>query len=92
MLVRVFTVSCALWLSAQVDTLKITDDDAAFILGKGGKTKEKQLSAIQYPCKLVGDTARRVVTIRSTGSTRNPRDPKKSQPFAIPIWSRCIPV
>jgi len=22
-----------------VDTLKITDDDAAFILGKGGKTK-----------------------------------------------------
>mmetsp|Transcript_52408 Transcript_52408/g.114369 ORF Transcript_52408/g.114369 Transcript_52408/m.114369 type:complete len:596 (-) Transcript_52408:36-1823(-) len=24
-----------------VDTLKITDDDAAFILGKGGKTKEK---------------------------------------------------
>ena len=25
----------------QVDTLKITDDDAAFILGKGGKTKEK---------------------------------------------------
>eukprot|EP00929_Paragymnodinium_shiwhaense_P088675 TRINITY_DN489_c0_g1_i1.p1 TRINITY_DN489_c0_g1~~TRINITY_DN489_c0_g1_i1.p1 ORF type:complete len:243 (+),score=63.34 TRINITY_DN489_c0_g1_i1:98-826(+) len=24
-----------------VDTMKITDDDAAFILGKGGKTKEK---------------------------------------------------
>lgn len=24
-----------------VDTIKITDDDAAFILGKGGKTKEK---------------------------------------------------
>merc|ERR1719253_2374032 len=24
-----------------VDTLKITDDDAAFVLGKGGKTKEK---------------------------------------------------
>lgn len=24
-----------------VDTLKISDDDAAFILGKGGKTKEK---------------------------------------------------
>merc|ERR1719182_1221255 len=24
-----------------VDTLKITDDDAAFILGKGGKTKMK---------------------------------------------------
>merc|ERR1719253_1073533 len=23
------------------DTMKITDDDAAFILGKGGKTKEK---------------------------------------------------
>ena len=25
-----------------VDTLKITDDDAAFILGKGGKTKDFQ--------------------------------------------------
>ena len=24
-----------------VDSLKVTDDDAAFILGKGGKTKEK---------------------------------------------------
>lgn len=24
-----------------VDTMKITDDDAAFILGKGGRTKEK---------------------------------------------------
>jgi len=24
-----------------VDTMKISDDDAAFILGKGGKTKEK---------------------------------------------------
>ena len=24
-----------------MDTIKITDDDAAFILGKGGKTKEK---------------------------------------------------
>ena len=30
--------------SLEVDTLKITDDDAAFILGKGGKTKEKTLS------------------------------------------------
>lgn len=32
------------WAQPQVDTLKITDDDAAFILGKGGKTKEKPLS------------------------------------------------
>jgi len=24
-----------------IDTMKISDDDAAFILGKGGKTKEK---------------------------------------------------
>ena len=33
-------------LRTQVDTLKITDDDAAFILGKGGKTKEKTLGTV----------------------------------------------
>eukprot|EP00971_Amphidinium_carterae_P025423 501826-Amphidinium_carterae.1 len=33
-----------------VDTMKITDDDAAFILGKGGKTKEKiaRVSEVLY--------------------------------------------
>lgn len=29
----------------QVETIKISDDDAAFILGKGGKTKEKLLDS-----------------------------------------------
>ena len=43
---------------AKVDTLKITDDDAAFILGKGGKTKEKCLHATSFfaPRKWMGST------------------------------------
>ena len=28
--------------------MKITDDDAAFILGKGGKTKEKTLGTVGF--------------------------------------------
>jgi len=35
-----------------VDTLKITDDDAAFILGKGGKTKEKIAKVSQCEIEL----------------------------------------
>lgn len=35
-----------------VDTLKITDDDAAFILGKGGKTKEKIANVSQAEIEL----------------------------------------
>lgn len=33
---------CKLWMGVfhEVDSMKITDDDAAFILGKGGKTKD----------------------------------------------------
>ena len=31
---------CKLWMGHEVDSMKITDDDAAFILGKGGKTKD----------------------------------------------------
>lgn len=33
--------SCAQIAMPEVDTLKISNDDAAFILGKNGKTKEK---------------------------------------------------
>mmetsp|Transcript_43786 Transcript_43786/g.79143 ORF Transcript_43786/g.79143 Transcript_43786/m.79143 type:complete len:644 (-) Transcript_43786:152-2083(-) len=35
-----------------VDTIKITDDDAAFILGKGGKTKEKIARVAQAEIEL----------------------------------------
>ncbi|CAE8650973.1 unnamed protein product, partial [Polarella glacialis] len=35
-----------------VDTIKITDDDAAFVLGKGGKTKEKIARVAQAEIEL----------------------------------------
>ena len=37
-----------------VDTLKITDDDAAFILGKGGKTKDRIRDSRARGFKLYG--------------------------------------
>ena len=37
-------------LRSEVDTMKITDDDAAFILGKGGKTKAAPTCCEQLSC------------------------------------------
>ena len=37
---------------AEVDTLKLTDGDAAFLLGKGGKTKAKLARVSQADLEL----------------------------------------
>ena len=38
---------CPARSGSEVDTMKITDDDAAFILGKGGKTKARALGGLE---------------------------------------------
>lgn len=40
---------CKLRMGHEVDSMKITDDDAAFILGKGGKTKDGWIASSNGP-------------------------------------------
>ena len=79
-----------------VDTLKITDDDAAFILGKGGKTKDfchgrLATTHLKRGCEvLIGqDTTRAMTALSSHGSIRQPSPTKAdSCRKRLPRWPR----